>query len=141
MTAKHYLRQLWRLQRNIEILAEEIEIRRTSLTSTTAPVFGDRVQTTPGGDRFADLMAALADKELEQEELIYQYRLMRARILEEIMALDNEMQVVVLRSRYLNRETLRKIAEENHYSYDRICHIHGEALLAFAAKHPEIINC
>lgn len=140
MTAKQYLRQLWRLEQNIRILTEELETRRTSLTSTTAPVLGDRVQTSPGGDRFADLIAALADKEIRQEELLYQYKLMRAQILEQILELDNEMQVEVLRSRYLKRETLRKIAADNHYSYDRICHIHGEALLAFAAKHPDILK-
>ena len=138
MTAKQYLRQLWRLQLNIAILTEEIESRKTSLTSTTAPVLGDRVQTSSTGDRFADMIAVLADKELQQERLLYEYHIMRADILQEISALDNEMQVTVLYGRYLMRKSLRQIAEETNYSYDRICHIHGEALIAFAQKYPKI---
>lgn len=135
MTAKQYLRQLWRLQQNIRILTEEIEERRTQLTSTAVPTLGDKVQTSPGGDKFADMIAALADKEVYQEQLLYEYNIMRAEILGQIMALDNEMYVEVLRSRYLLRKQLKQIAKETNYSYDRICHIHGEALLAFSKKY------
>lgn len=140
MTAKQYLRQIRKLQRNIDILTEEIEERRAKLTSTSSPVLGDRVQTSPGGDRFADLIAALADKELEQEELVYKYQIMRLTMIEQITSLDTDVQVAVLRGRYLQGKALRRIAEEMHYSYDRICHIHGEALAAFAAKFPEILE-
>lgn len=138
MTAKQYLRQLRKLERNILILTEEIEQRRSSLTSTSAPIAGDKVQTSPGGDRFADLIAALADIELQQETLIGIYHSMRAEMVSQILSLDNDMQVTVLRSRYLLGKSLRIVAQETHYSYERICHIHGEALAAFTKKYPGI---
>lgn len=138
MTAKQYLRQLRKLERNILILTEEIEQRRSSLTSTSAPIAGDKVQTSPGGDRFADLIAALADIELQQETLIGIYHSMRAEMVSQILSLDNDMQVTVLRSRYLLGKPLRIVAQETHYSYERICHIHGEALAAFTKKYPHI---
>ena len=138
MTAKQYLRQLRKLERNILILTEEIEQRRSSLTSTSAPIAGDKVQTSPGGDRFADLIAALADIELQQETLIGIYHSMRAEMINQILSLDNDMQVTVLRSRYLLGKPLRIVAQETHYSYERICHIHGEALAAFTKKYPGI---
>lgn len=138
MTAKQYLRQLRKLERNIRILTEEIEQRRSSLTSTSAPIAGDKVQTSPGGDRFADLIAALADIELQQETLIGIYHSMRAEMVNQILSLDNDMQVTVLRSRYLLGKSLRIVAQETHYSYERICHIHGEALAAFTKKYPGI---
>lgn len=138
MTAKQYLRQLRKLERNILILTEEIEQRRSSLTSTSAPIAGDKVQTSPGGDRFADLIAALADIELQQETLIGIYHSMRAEMVSQILSLDNDMQVTVLRSRYLLGKSLRIVAQETHYSYERICHIHGEALVAFTKKYPDI---
>lgn len=138
MTAKQYLRQLRKLERNILILTEEIEQRRSSLTSTSAPIAGDKVQTSPGGDRFADLIAALADIELQQETLIGIYHSMRAEMVSQILSLDNDMQVTVLRSRYLLGKPLRIVAQETHYSYERICHIHGEALAAFTKKYPGI---
>lgn len=138
MTAKQYLRQLRKLERNILILTEEIEQRRSSLTSTSAPIAGDKVQTSPGGDRFADLIAALADIELQQETLTGIYHSMRAEMVNQILSLDNDMQVTVLRSRYLLGKSLRIVAQETHYSYERICHIHGEALAAFIKKYPHI---
>lgn len=140
MTAKQYLRQLRKLERNIAILTEEIEQRRASLTSTSAPIGGEKVQTSPGGDRFADLIATLADIEVQQETLIDIYHHMRTEMVSQILALDNDMQVTVLRGRYLLGKSLRVIASETHYSYERICHIHGEALAAFTKKHGDLLR-
>lgn len=139
MTAKQYLRQILKAERNIKILEEEIEERRTKLESTAAPSLGDKVQTSPGGDRFAEMVANLADKEIQQAELVYIYKDMRITMVNQIIGLDNDMQVAVLRGRYIQGKSLRMIAWEQHYSYDRICHVHGEALTAFAKKYPECL--
>lgn len=138
MTVKQYLRQLSKLQTNIDILSSELEERRTRLESTAAPPLGDKVQTSPGGDRFADAIAAMADKDIQRRELIYIYEELRARIVDQILALDNELQQRVLYERYVHGKQLRVIALELHYSYDRICHVHGEALISFAKKHVSI---
>lgn len=139
MTAKHYLRQLAKIQRSIEILKDEIDERRTRLESTSAPVLGDRVQTSPGGDRFADAIAILADKDLQRQELIYTYESLRDTIVDQILELDNEIQQKVLYERYVHNRMLKSIATELHYSYDRVCHIHGEALISFTRKHVDIL--
>ena len=139
MTAKHYLRQLAKIQRSIEILKDEIDERRTRLESTSAPVLGDRVQTSPGGDRFADTIAILADKDLQRQELIYTYESLRDTIVDQILELDNEIQQKVLYERYVHNRMLKSIATELHYSYDRVCHIHGEALISFTRKHVDIL--
>ena len=138
MTAKQYLRQLSKLQHRIKILQEEIAERRTRLESTTAPVLGDRVQTSPGGDRFADAIAILADKDLQRQELVWIYENMRDKIVDQILELDNDTQQKVLYERYVHEKYLKDIAREMSYSYDRICHIHGEALISFARKHVDI---
>lgn len=139
MTAKQYLRQILKAQRNIQILTDEIEERRTKLMSTAAPTLGDKVQTSPSGDRFADMMAALADKEIQQAEMLYAYKLLRIQIIDQLMGLDSDVQVAVLRARYIQGKSLRIVAQEMHYSYDRICHIHGEALVSFIKKYPEVL--
>lgn len=138
MTAKQYLRQLTKLELNIRILSEEIEERRTRLESTAAPVLGDKVQTSPGGDRFADAIVRMADKDLQRRNLVYVYEELRDRIVDQILSMENENQQRVLYERYVRQRSLCDIAEEMAYSYYRICHIHGEALVAFARLYLEV---
>lgn len=134
MTAKQYLRQLSKLQQNIRILSEEIEERRTRLTSTAAPTLGDRVQSSPKADAFATAMAILADKDLERQELIYVYEDMRDTIVDQIIQLDDAAQSAVLYKRYVQGRRWDLIAEEMHFSVQRIFQIHGNALVSFSRK-------
>ena len=131
MTAKQYLRQLSKLELNIRILTDELEERRTRLTSTAAPVLGDKVQSSPRGDAFAAAMAALADKDIQRQELVFIYEQQRDRIVGQIIELPNPLQARVLYDRYVQNRTLVQIADATHYSYTRICHVHGQALADF----------
>lgn len=134
MTAKQYLRQLTNLELNIRILSEEIEERRSRLTSTAAPILGDRVQTSPK-DVFASMMAALADKEVAQADLILIYEQKRDEIVSQILGLDDAVQGRVLYERYVQCKRWEVIADGMHYSIQRIFQIHGNALVAFALKY------
>lgn len=134
MTAKQYLRQLTNLELNIRILSEEIEERRSRLTSTAAPILGDRVQTSPK-DVFASMMAALADKEVAQADLILIYEQKRDEIVTQILGLDDALQGRVLYERYVQRKRWEVIADGMHYSIQRIFQIHGNALVEFARKY------
>lgn len=136
MTAKQYLQQLARLQTNIKILQDEIEERRTRLTSTTMPL-GEKVQSSPSGDRFADMIASLADRDLFCQGLICDYEDMRDRIVEEITGLENEQEITVLYERYVRGKYWDRIASEMHYSKQHIFRIHGRALVSFAKKYPQ----
>lgn len=136
MTAKQYLRQLARLQLQISILSEEIETRRTRLTSTAAPALGDKVQSSPH-DVFADMMAALADKEVQQAELLFIYEEQRDKIVREILGMDNPTQAEVLYLRYVKGQRWDVIADAMHYNRQHVCRIHGNALVEFAKKYLE----
>lgn len=138
MTAKQYLRQLSKLELNIRILTDELEERRTRLTSTAAPPLGDKVQSSPRGDAFAAALAALADKDLQRTELIYTYEILRERIVEQILGLDNVVQSRVLYDRYVQGKRWDDIAEELYYSRQHVCRIHGSALVEFAKKYSDI---
>lgn len=131
MTAKQYLRQLWRIEQNIRILSEEIEERRTRLESTAAPTLGDKVQSSPSGDRFADMIAALADKDQSRKALIFEYECLRDRIVAEILEVPNEMYRTVLYEYYVKRVPLKAIAVKTHYSEKYIYEIHRSALYYF----------
>lgn len=135
MTAKQYLRQLPQLNNRIKILSEEIEERRTRLTSTAAPSLGDKVQSSPKADAFATAMAILADKDLSRQELIIQYEIMRDKIVDQILGLSDETRSRVLYERYVRQRPWNIIAEETHYSIQRIFQIHGNALVEFSTKY------
>lgn len=133
MTAKQYLRQVRKAQLQIQRLTEEIEERRTAITSTAAPILGDRVQTSPS-DHFAAAMAQLMDMDMRRAEEMLDYLILKDRISEQVRSIEPELYQTVLYKRYINAMSLRKIAEEEGYSYDWICHVHGDALLAFSKK-------
>lgn len=135
MTAKQYLLQLPKLELNIKLLEAEIEERRTRLTSTSAPKLGDKVQSSPDGDAFATAIAILADKDLQRRELILTYEVMRDKIVDQILDIEDEAQSRVLYERYVKRKRWDRIAEEMHFSIQRIFQIHGNALVNFSTKH------
>lgn len=134
MTAKQYLRQVRKAQLQIQRLTEEIEERRTAITSTAAPILGDRVQTSPS-DHFAAAMAQLMDLDMHRAEEMLDYLILKDRISEQVRSIEPEIHQTVLYKRYISGKSLREIAAEECYSYDRICHIHGEALLIFSKKY------
>lgn len=133
MTAKQYLRQVRKAQLQIQRLTEEIEERRTAITSTAAPILGDRVQTSPS-DHFAAAMAQLMDLDMRRAEEMLDYLILKDKISEQVRSIEPELYQTVLYKRYINAMSLRKIAEDEGYSYDWICHVHGDALLAFSKK-------
>lgn len=135
MTAKQYLGQLRTLQKHIKVLKEELIRRRTSLESTAAPILSDRVQTSPGGDRFADAIAALADKDIQLEELLRVYSDLRQHIIVQICRMPNELQSSVLRLKYAEGMSLPQVADALHYSEGYIKQVHTAALLSFEARY------
>ena len=136
MTARQYLQQLRRIMLNIEILQEEIEIRRAKLESTTIHIQGEKVQTSSSGDKFADMMAALADKGMQLNDMLYAYERMRDIMVRQILGLDAPaLQVRILYDRYFKGLALVKIAAEVHYGRDYIWQQHLKALDAFAAQY------
>lgn len=135
MTAKQYLRQLTNLELNIRILTDELEERRTRLTSTAAPPLGDKVQSSPRGDAFAAALAALADKDVQRREMIFIYEKQRDTIVDQIIGLDDAVQSQVLYERYIRGRRWDVIADDMHFSIQRIFQIHGNALVEFAKKY------
>ena len=135
MTPKQFLRQLRKIAANIEVLQEELTRLRSKVESTTVQLSADRVQTSPTGDRFADAIADLADKELYYMDMVEEYERLRQRIVDLILGMDNPIHVQVLYGRYVKGRSLSAIANELAYSYDRIKHVHGEALQAFDEKY------
>lgn len=135
MTAREYLAQLRRLQRNISILHEEIERYRARLESTSAPLKPDKVQSSIKGDRFADAIAELADADLQRQELCLIYEALRDRIVKQILDVPVELWEAILYQYYVKGLSLQRIAELEHYSYAYVRQMHRSALMFFELQY------
>lgn len=127
---KEYLRQLERLNAKIEHKRCELEMLRTAMQSVSIKIEGDRVQTSPS-DKMPDDVAAVVDieKEIETDTLVLIAA--RDKIINQIHSLPNSLYIKILYKRYVEYKRLEQIAVELHYSYDRVKHLHGDALQVF----------
>lgn len=126
MTAKRFLEQAYWLDKRIERRAEEAKRMRARLEKSNS-----HISDMPRGGNGQDWTEADI-KVLEMEERICQEiaRLceIKRQIGEAIDAVDDGRYRMLLELRYRNYYTFEKIAVEMNYSYDRVKHMHLEAL-------------
>lgn len=136
MKAKEYLQQLQRLDTIINQKMTEIEDLRLKITSTGSIDYSkERVQTSPSGDApFANMIARLADLEVEINTEIDAFVDEKHRIINEIQSLKNPDYIALLYKRYVEYKSLERICVEMNFSYDYIKHLHGYALQNFEVK-------
>ena len=95
----------------------------------------DRVQTSADGTSGAlKLAEKIVDMQREINEMIDRYIDLRHEIVEEINSLEDERYIAILAKRYIAGKSFEEICSEMKLSYHRTCHLHGEALFAYAAK-------
>ena len=133
MTAKEYLRQLRRIDRQLELLFKEREELEQAQTFLRSPqIDGDRVQTSPSGDppwmgyliKWEEMTNRIGE---EWDRLIEK----RQTIVAQLSTLTDSRYSDLLYKRYVENKRWARIAREMHYSVDRILHLHGEALGVF----------
>lgn len=127
---KEYLRQLERLSDRIEHKKQELAMLRSAMQSIAVKIDGDRVQTSPS-DKMPDSVASVVDIEKEIESDTIVLIATRDKIINQIHSLPNCLYIKILYKRYVEYKRLEQIAVELHYSYDRIKHLHGDALQVF----------
>ena len=140
MTARDYLKQLGTLARRLAMLQEEIERRRTRLESTTVALKPDHVRTSGSGDSMTTGIAILADKEIELNELLYEYEAQRMKITAELLGLDNALYAQILYKIYVEEKDRACVASELFYSPPYISVLHGRALIAFEQKYAAVLK-
>lgn len=139
MTAKEYLMQIKRKDIMINTLIQQKDDMWRQLYSLTSPQYDSvSVQSTKDPDKYGALWAKIDEKEQKISKAIDQLADEKQRITREIDVLEDERYVEILLRRYIHMQKLEDIAKEMNYSYDRIRHLHGLALLEFARVHPEI---
>lgn len=138
MTAKEYLQDLRKLKRKTDNRKRQCKNIRENLEFLQGIDYSkDKVQTS-AKDQLSEAMATLLDLEAEVVELIKKYQQMYDEGVKRINSLSRKEYVDILTMRYLENDYKKRkfeyIACEIDYSYDRTCHMHGEALQEFERK-------
>jgi len=130
MTAREYLLQLRRLEHKIEWYSEESERIRAVLLPKGITYDKDKVQTSVS-DKVIDDISKLIDIDNIYMKTIREYHEKRNLIISQIYGLTIQNHIDVLEKVYLSDKPLEICADEMGYTYDRVRHIHIEALKAF----------
>lgn len=132
MRAKQYLMQLASIDHDIAAKRRQLERLREDTYSLRGIAYdGGRVQSSPTGSGVEDKAIALIAIQKELEFKIIDYHEARARIETQIASLPDKRYRDILTYRYVDQLSLREIADVMGYSYDRVRHMHGLALLCF----------
>lgn len=141
MTAKEYLLEIQKFKRTADALGEKAEALRTEMEGLKAITYDrDRVQVSPT-NRVEELMPRLVELEEKYGDAILEYHKAVQIRTQQIAEIGRSDYSEILRLRYVEtnkygrRYTLEEIAVKTHRSFDRVAHLHGEALQAFGRKY------
>lgn len=130
MTAKEYLRGYYDLTKQIEILDGEIADLTAEIENT-----GGNLDGMPKGSEIADKTGSLASRiaDITTEVMDMRTKAINKRheILQNICQMKRGEYKMLLHQRYVQFKRFEEIAVEMNYSYNRVRHMHGEALVEF----------
>lgn len=127
MTAKEELSQYNDAQGRVEETLEEYRKYQERATKMTA-IISDMPMTRGKSDKVADNATAMADINKEYLDRWIDAERKRLYITSRIDVIKNKLYRDVLKGKYVEGLKLEEIACAIKYSYDRVKHIHGEAL-------------
>lgn len=126
--AKAFLMQYRGLTVTLESLRRSIERMRESLTSITAPIKDDPVQTSGQQDRMSATIAKIIDAESGYDETVQRIVVEQQRILDAIASVPDATQQAVLTLRYVEGLDWLSVADRIGYEERQTFVIHGRAL-------------
>ena len=125
MTAKEYLKQIYRLDRRIELDRRKIEKLRAVL-DYKPPSGGSGSGSS--ADRIPDTLAKIIEYEEQAERLTKRYIELYIEIEKAIAAVSDPVLREVLERRYLLYQKWEEIAEAMHRDLRWVYRLHGKAL-------------
>lgn len=128
LEAQIYLEEIEKYDRFIKSKIAEIEQLRCLATSVTAAIGSERVQTSGTSDKVGSTTAIIVDKENELRNMVEHFFNEKSERIKLIEQVKNPLEYTVLHERYIQYMSLKDIAEEESYSYQYICEVHGRAL-------------
>ena len=131
MTTREYLSQIRRFDKMISNKREEIYNLRAMVYGTSAPMGGDRVQSSGDKDKLGAFMSKIVDTEREMEGLVSK----RWRIVQEIESLDDTDEYNVLAKKYILQKNIKEISIEEHESDRHTLRLVSRAINSFEEKY------
>lgn len=132
MTAKDYLRQIRRMDIQINQLLKELsDIRQSETWLSSIDYSADRVQHSVSDASYVKTIERYVDLQIKIDKKIDRYVSRKNKAIEEIQRLSKDDHVDILFKRYVEYKSFEEICTEMNLSYYRIIHLHGEALNEF----------
>lgn len=139
MTAKEYLREIRRMRRKVDMLADTLKELRGQATLLSGVDYSRVVVQTSPSDMMAGIVQRIIDAETDYAQAVEDlHREIRVRT-----AMINAMQedyAEILDRIYIRRQPMDFAAAQMHISYDWARHLHGAALEGFGEKYAEKLN-
>ena len=132
MKAKEYLNQLGQQERLVSSRIAQLKRLREDMSVIRAVDYSKpRVRSSPSPDAALSGVESLVDIETLLERDIVELHRLRYTIVSQIAKVPDLRYQEILTRRYVDRQSLQVIADEMGYSYNRVRHLHGTALLRF----------
>lgn len=131
MTTREYLSQIRRYDKMIANKREEILNLRSMVYGISAPMGGDRVQSSGDKDKLGSFMSKIVDTEREMEALVSK----RWGIVQEIESLDDTDEYNVLAKKYILQKSIKEIGIEEHESDRHTLRLVSRAINSFEEKY------
>lgn len=132
MTAKEYLSQAIYLRSKIRRCEEQIsEIHERMQSAGAIRYDKPNIMTSPSNDVLINYIAQLEKAEAKSKELQAIYYTTYNQIQTQIGMVLPAVYSEILSQHWLDGMDLKRIADNMNYSYDRIKHLHGLALITF----------
>ena len=138
MNAKDFLNQLKKIEESIKDKLEEVaNLKSIALTvvavTNNVTIEGEkhsaeRVQSSGSQQKMADAVCKYVDLEKEIDSDIDRMVEKRDEVLAIINKLDKPVQCAILRKKYVQFKSFKRIAEELNYTYQYIIEQHNKAL-------------
>lgn len=129
MTAKEELLQYKYAREKVEETLEEYQKYKDRAEKMTS-IISDMPRGTSSSDKVADNAVKMADLSAEYEKRWLEAENKKLEI-EKNIDLVEEPYRILLHKRYVEGKTLEEISTLMNYSFDRVRHMHGEALLKY----------
>ena len=132
MTAKEYLRQLWNLDKEIEIKYRELEELRAQVGIKAQPDPNENVGHSGNtSDPVSDIAVRILKMEHRINRKIDRLINLKRKISDQIDGMENRNYRMILTCRYVLMQTWDDVSESVGYSVQNCYIIHGKALQEF----------
>lgn len=131
MTPKEYLSQANQLDNLIQSKLDTISDMRAMATNVSIATDEIKTSKTNAKVDFTSTVDKIIDYSMEVDKEIDKLVDLKSKLMREIDLLDDNLYKTILIKRYINGETLCKIAEDLNYSTRHMNRLHGRALQEF----------